>query len=68
MVNEIQIEVVISWWLQPYLMALMFFCTITGLEPDEERLERIVMSALRVRSKPSPNNRARSGPHKGESP
>lgn len=43
------IRVSIAWWLWPYLDLLCFFCWVMDREPDEEKLERTILRALRVR-------------------
>lgn len=40
------IRVEIAWWLTPYFYCLAAFCAITGCQPDEEKLKRIIDLAL----------------------
>lgn len=42
-------EVKVVWWLKPYLKALQLFCIITGFDPNEERLNDLVQSAITVK-------------------
>jgi hypothetical protein len=39
----------IAWWLKPYVYTLAVFCVITGAVPDEAKLNRVIMRAIRVK-------------------
>lgn len=41
-------EIRLAWWLPLYVEALCFFASLVGSEPDEEKLARVVESAIRV--------------------
>ena len=36
-----------AWWLAPYFYCLAAFCAITGCQPDEDKLKRIIDKALK---------------------
>lgn len=36
-----------AWWFEPYIICLACFCAITGLEPNEKRLMRVIDRAMR---------------------
>ena len=45
----LEIKIHFAWWLQPYLTTLVFFCLITGDEPDWVKLEVIIKKATRLK-------------------
>lgn len=45
----ISLRVTVAWWLKPYLTALLFFCRLHGIEPDEEKMRRVIAKAITVR-------------------
>jgi len=50
--ERMMIEVRVAWWLRPYLHALAWFCSLHECEPDPEKLQRVVLPALRVSAAP----------------
>lgn len=42
----LKIEIKIKWWLVPYLRCLNFMCEALGMEPDYEKLERVINNAV----------------------
>lgn len=45
----VQIEVSFAWWFEYYLLGLAFFSVLMDADPDEEKLARTVLRALRIR-------------------
>ena len=48
-IGKFTCEVKVAWWLKPYLKTLQFFCIITGFEPNEEKLNNVIQSAITVK-------------------
>lgn len=46
----IKVRMTVAWWLKPYLTALLFVCRLHNVEPDEEKLKRVIARAVRVRT------------------
>lgn len=46
--QEITVSVRLSWWAMPYLHTLAFLCWLLSLEPNPERVERVLARAVRV--------------------
>lgn len=46
------IKVTQAWWLTPYFYCLAAFCAITGQQPDEEKLKRVIDRALKPKVVP----------------
>lgn len=46
----IKVRVTVPWGLKPYLTALIFVCRLHNIEPDEEKLKRVIARAVRVRT------------------
>lgn len=47
--EPVEIELYCAWWLQPYFWMLATVCAITGLEPDEKKVIRMVDRAIRIK-------------------
>lgn len=47
--KTMRIEVTQAWWLTPYFYCLAAFCAISGCEPDEQKLSRIIDRALKMK-------------------
>lgn len=47
----LELDVVISWWLRPYIWCLSLVAAVTGLDPDAAKLERVVGRAVKVRAR-----------------
>lgn len=47
----LEVRVCAAWWLAPYLHCLAAVSAITGREPDEEKLSRVIARAITVRAK-----------------
>lgn len=45
----IRLTVSFAWWLQPYLHGVILTSTVTGLEPDWDKVYRLVIRAVRLR-------------------
>lgn len=43
MLVNLTVEVKPRWWLSVYLRTLLFFCVITGLEPDYHKLMALII-------------------------
>ncbi|KAB0812466.1 hypothetical protein FZI44_16895 [Cronobacter sakazakii] len=43
MLVNLTVEVKPRWWLSVYLRTLLFFCVITGLEPDYHKLRALII-------------------------
>lgn len=52
---SIKLQVKFAWWFKPYIKALMFVSLITGLEPDEAKLQRAIKRAVSVKASRSTN-------------
>lgn len=37
-----------AWWVNPYLYGVRLCCILTGLEPDYERVARVVERGVRI--------------------
>lgn len=48
MLTTLTLRVTCAWWLKPYLYALAFFGVLMGMEPDQEKLQRVIARGLRV--------------------
>ena len=46
----VSLRVRVAWWVQPYIAGVKFCALVTGLEPDMEQVERVVVKGLRVES------------------
>lgn len=46
---RIKCEVSIAWWVPIYIETLVIFCNTFGLEPDIEKLNRIIAIGTKVR-------------------
>lgn len=53
--HSIKLQVNFAWWFKPYIKALMFVSLITGLEPDEAKLQRAIKRAVSVKVDRSTN-------------
>lgn len=38
-----------AWWLTPYFYCIAAFCALTGCEPDEEKLKRVIDCAIKMK-------------------
>lgn len=47
--DEMDIEVSLAWWLEPYMHLLAFFCLITNSDFDEDKYIRTVQRAIRLK-------------------
>lgn len=47
--DEMDIEVSLAWWLEPYLQILAFLCVVMNAEVNEERVIRLVQRAIRLK-------------------
>ena len=45
----ITLTVKVAWWVRPYLYSLVLMSRLTGLEPDLDKVEAVVLKGLRVR-------------------
>ncbi|ATQ78293.1 hypothetical protein CR152_30115 [Massilia violaceinigra] len=36
------LNVRVAWWLMPYLRTLAFICAVTGMEPNMNRVKRVI--------------------------
>ncbi|HEY1180806.1 MAG TPA: hypothetical protein VGE56_00765 [Rhodocyclaceae bacterium] len=51
MSDQVEVELYLAWWLQPYFWCLAWFCALTGCHPDEKKLTNMIDRAIRVRVK-----------------
>lgn len=49
---KMQVKVTVAWWLKPYLYGVAFMCALTGREFDEDKVNRMINRALRLRIEP----------------
>lgn len=47
--QTVNFKVSVAWWIKPYIVALVFFSFVTGCDYDEEKLERIIKKAVKVK-------------------
>jgi hypothetical protein len=57
--ERIELSVSFRWWLTPYLIALFLFAWLHSMQPDPEKLGRVVKAGMviRVKGSHSPNAR-----------
>ena len=46
--HTLSIELKMAWWFWPYAYCLAVWCAITGIEPDEKKLSRVIDRAIRI--------------------
>lgn len=46
--HRITVRVRFAWWLWPYLRSVALFAWMTGLEPDFDKVERMIRRAMRT--------------------
>lgn len=44
----IRLNCSLQWWVKPYIYTLVFFCTITGLRPDTDKVAATVMRGIKI--------------------
>lgn len=42
MSTALTIRVSVRWWVRPYMVSLMLFAAITGLQPDADRAAALI--------------------------
>ena len=42
------LNVRVAWWLMPYLRTLAFICAMTGMEPNMDRVRRVIDKGVTV--------------------
>jgi hypothetical protein len=47
--SSITLEVRLAWWFWPYFETLIALCLVLGTEPDPDKLERMIVRAIKVR-------------------
>jgi len=47
--TTITLSIHVAWWLRWYLSGVAMTCAITGLDPDMDKVERVILKALAVR-------------------
>lgn len=47
--TRIAIKVTLAWWLPLYVRGVALMCALTGLEPDWDRVQRVVKRAMRLK-------------------
>lgn len=45
---EYRITVHFAWWLSPYLRSVALFALLTGMQPDYDKVERMIRRAMRT--------------------
>ena len=48
--QHITVSVKLAWWAKPYLHTLALLCRLTGLEPNTDRVWRVLSRAISVRT------------------
>ncbi len=48
MTKNLSVRFRIAWWLPLYFGLLIFFCHLMGTYPNEEKLQRVVLRALKL--------------------
>lgn len=46
---SITITVKVAWWVRPYISSLALIARVTGLRPDPDRVQRVLMRGVTVR-------------------
>lgn len=47
--SEMRITVSLAWWWQPYLYGIATMVFLTGMQPDMEKVQRVIRRAIRVK-------------------
>lgn len=47
-ISKIRIKVTVAWWWRLYVYGVIFTSMITGLEPDMDKVEAVILKALRT--------------------
>ena len=47
--DRVVVELQIAWWLQPYLLCLLFVATVTASRPDPDKLAAVIKRAFKTR-------------------
>lgn len=47
--SEMRITVSLAWWWQPYLYGIACMVFLTGMQPDMEKVARVIRRAIRVK-------------------
>lgn len=42
------LKIRMAWWFLPYLRTVEFFALITGMSPDDEKVNNIIRHAVRI--------------------
>jgi hypothetical protein len=48
--GDMDIEITLAWWAQPYINVLAFVCAMTGTEPDLDKVEHMVQRGIKLRA------------------
>jgi hypothetical protein len=49
--QSIIVNVKLAWWAKPYLHTLAFLCWLLSLEPNPERVEKVLSRACRIETR-----------------
>lgn len=47
--SELKITVSLAWWWQAYLYGMACMVYLTGMQPDMEKVQRVIRRAIRVK-------------------
>lgn len=47
--HSMKVKVSLAWWWRFYAFGLLTMVAITGLEPDWQKVEAMIMKAVRIR-------------------
>ncbi len=61
--NTCVLDVHVAWWLMPYLRALAFICAMTGMEPNMDKVKRLIDRGVTVKAKPVRANQLTRNEH-----
>lgn len=50
----LKLKVTLAWWLMPYIRAVVALCWIFPVEPDMDRMRRVIDRGVRVRVDAAP--------------
>lgn len=46
---KVHVSADLKWWLKPYLYVLVFFCAVMGTEPDEQKLQQVILKGIKLK-------------------
>jgi hypothetical protein len=46
---DLHLEISVAWWVKPYIYLVAFFCMLANREPDEAKLERMILRGIKMK-------------------